>query len=163
MLSATGRTRLPVRSFCPPPVVYYTTQFHQALDKHLILLFKCLVLAWHVVGTCLANASKSKASLKHLSSKYQTCVTKFGLIIFKKKKREKKIKDFLFHKLLSSSHWLFIEPTCAYCTVGSYASLSICPSVRLSVCHTFKNSYLRKYYWQESETLPQYEAFIGTL
>ncbi len=38
------------------------------------------------------------------------------------------------------------EPTCAYCTVGSYASLSVCPSVCPSVCHTFKNSYLRKYY-----------------
>ena len=25
------------------------------------------------------------------------------------------------------------EPTCAYCTVGSYASLSVLPSVRLSV------------------------------
>ncbi len=40
----------------------------------------------------------------------------------------------------------FIEPTCAYCTVGSYASLSVRLSVRLFVCHTFKNSYLRKYY-----------------
>ncbi len=25
---------------------------------------------------------------------------------------------------------IIIEPTCAYCTVGSYASLSVCPSVR---------------------------------
>ncbi len=28
----------------------------------------------------------------------------------------------------------FIEPTCAICKVGSYASLSVCLSVRLSVC-----------------------------
>ena len=27
------------------------------------------------------------------------------------------------------------EPTCAHCTVGSYASLSVRPSVRPSVCH----------------------------
>ncbi len=55
------------------------------------------------------------------------------------------------------------EPTCAYCTVGSYASLSVCPSVcpsvRLSVTLD-NNSYLKKYYRQESETLPQYKAFI---
>ncbi len=45
---------------------------------------------------------------------------------------------------LPTSSCIF-EPTCAYCTVGSYASLS----VRLSVCQLLRldnNSYLRKYY-----------------
>ncbi len=44
----------------------------------------------------------------------------------------------------------FIEPTCAYCTVGSYAPLSVCC---LSVVCTLdltemgeKNSYLKKYF-----------------
>ena len=32
------------------------------------------------------------------------------------------------------------EPTCAYCAMGSYASLSVCPSVTLD-----NNSYLKKY------------------
>ncbi len=44
-----------------------------------------------------------------------------------------------------------IEPTCAYCTVGSYASLSVRPSLCLSLDN---NSYLKKYYSYESETLP---------
>ena len=41
-------------------------------------------------------------------------------------------------------HPIIFEPTCACCTVGSYASLSVC----LSVCHVTisldNNSYLRK-------------------
>ena len=52
------------------------------------------------------------------------------------------------------------EPTCACCTVGSYASLSVC----LSVCHVTipldNNSYISKYYSCDSETLPQHKAFI---
>ena len=54
-----------------------------------------------------------------------------------------------------------IQPTCVYYTVGSYASLSVCiMSVGLSLDN---NSYLRKYYRYESETLPQDKAFIGAL
>ncbi len=43
------------------------------------------------------------------------------------------------------------------CTVGSYALLSVCPSVNFSLDI---NSYLRKYYSYRSETLPQCEAHI---
>ena len=57
-----------------------------------------------------------------------------------------------------------VEPTCAYCTRGSYASLSVCPSV----CHWIiihisldNNSYLRKYYRYKSETSPQHKSVIG--
>ena len=39
---------------------------------------------------------------------------------------------------VSESRFTFFEPTCAYCTVGSYASLSVRPSVRLSVYHWIK-------------------------
>ena len=35
----------------------------------------------------------------------------------------------------SFSRTAIFEPTCAYCTVDSYASLSVCLSVSLSVCH----------------------------
>ena len=45
------------------------------------------------------------------------------------------------------------EPTCAYCTMGSYTSLS--------VCHWIINLYLGKYYSYESETSPQHRGFIG--
>ncbi len=38
------------------------------------------------------------------------------------------------------------EPTCACCTVGSYASLSVCLSVTLPKFRLDNNSYLRKYY-----------------
>ncbi len=46
---------------------------------------------------------------------------------------------------------MIFEPTCAICMVGSYASLSVRPSVRLSVWTRPKirlenNSYLGKYY-----------------
>ena len=44
------------------------------------------------------------------------------------------------------SSFLIFEPTCAYCTVGSYASLSVCPSVCLSLFTLDNNSYLGKYY-----------------
>ncbi len=43
---------------------------------------------------------------------------------------------------------VFIEPTCALCTVGSYASLSVCPSVcpsGLDQKSLDNNSYLEKY------------------
>ena len=34
---------------------------------------------------------------------------------------------------------IIFEPTCAYCTVGSYASLSVC----LSVCHVTKIYWIK--------------------
>ncbi len=41
----------------------------------------------------------------------------------------------------------FIEPTCAFCTVGSYASLSVRPSVWTGPkIRLDNNSYLRKYW-----------------
>ena len=36
--------------------------------------------------------------------------------------------------VLTSTSSCIFEPTCAFCTVGSYAPLSVCPSVRPSVC-----------------------------
>ncbi len=45
---------------------------------------------------------------------------------------------------------LLFEPASACCTVGSYASLSVCPSVNFSLDI---NTYLRKYYSYRSETL----------
>ena len=38
----------------------------------------------------------------------------------------------------TQSYVNFIEPTCAYCTVGSYALLSVCLSVCLSTFHWIK-------------------------
>ena len=49
------------------------------------------------------------------------------------------------------------EPTCAYCTAGSYALLSVGRSVRPSLDN---NSYIRKYYSYDSETFPQYKTHI---
>ncbi len=46
----------------------------------------------------------------------------------------------------------FIEPTCTYCMVGSYALLSVRPSIRLSLDN---NSYLGKYHSYEFEILPE--------
>ena len=51
-------------------------------------------------------------------------------------------------ELLYKLNCHFIKPTCAYGTVGSYALLSVCPSL------DDNNSYLRRYYRYESETLP---------
>ncbi len=72
--------------------------------------------------------------------------------------------------LLCAVHtWVNIRPPNSFLSPPEHIArwahmhrfLSVCLSVRLSVCHTFKNSYLRKYYRQESETLPQYKTFIG--
>ncbi len=52
-------------------------------------------------------------------------------------------------------NWLamaLFEPTCAYCTMGSYASLSVCLSLDNNSLNN--NAYLKKYY--------RYTAFIGT-
>ena len=60
--------------------------------------------------------------------------------------------------LFADALYVVFEPTCSYCMVGLYAPLSVRLSVRLSLDN---NSYLGKYYSYESETLPQYKAFIG--
>ena len=60
-----------------------------------------------------------------------------------------KIRNFLSLLLLESGRceyacycWRHIfEPICAYCTVGSYASLSVCLSVRPAVCHGQENGH----------------------
>ena len=65
---------------------------------------------------------------------------------------------------MSLTHVMVFEPTCANCTVGSYASLSVCSLSVVCLDLTIKgenNSYLRKYWSLEHETLPQYTAFIG--
>ena len=72
---------------------------------------------------------------------------------------------------MSGAIWTFtlvvIEATCALCTMGSYASLSVRLSVRLagldqnSDCTIFNNSYLGKYCSQEFKTLPHYSTLLG--
>ncbi len=49
------------------------------------------------------------------------------------------------------------EPTCETCTVGSYASLSVCLSVCLFVCHSQKRliSYLWK--WGKIVGMPHFQ------
>ena len=52
--------------------------------------------------------------------------------------------------------YILFEPTCAYCTVGSYASLSVRPSVRLSVFHWVI------FYISESIIAMNLKVFTGT-
>ncbi len=70
MLSATGRTRLPIRSFCPPPVVRRRgadaqSMLHRCLPAIILtslttILFLCIM--YHISQTTLSQSNKDIGS-----------------------------------------------------------------------------------------------------
>ncbi len=105
-----------------------------SLDKYKSKLdvYKCIKTNFGVEKYLELNLDKYEKSL--LSQ------TRYGILPlreetgrFKNERREDRICTLCnLQKVENVLH--FIEPTCAYCTMGSYASLSVRPSVRLSVC-----------------------------